>query len=120
MGIRYYSTQRPPAPGAYPRPAENKVLEVKGFCSRVYTRAIDRPAWGYVEYEKPLSPSDISSYELVPGELTCTVLRPLTDEEADLFETGPMYQVRFSDGTETSTFIDELTLASEMKGDEQQ
>ena len=36
------------------------------------------------------------------------VLRPLTDKEADLFETGPMYRVRFPDGYERDAFEDEL------------
>lgn len=36
------------------------------------------------------------------------VLRPLTDKEADLFETGPMYRVRFPDGFESDAFEDEL------------
>ena len=42
----------------------------------------------------------------------CIVLRPLTYKEADLHETGPMYRVRFNDGTETDAFDDELTPAS--------
>ena len=36
------------------------------------------------------------------------VLRPLTDKEADLFETGPMHRVRFPDGFESDAFEDEL------------
>lgn len=41
------------------------------------------------------------------GEIV-TVLRPLTEQEADLFETGPMFKIRFSDGYETDAFEDEL------------
>lgn len=37
-----------------------------------------------------------------------SVLRPLTAEEADLFDVGPMYKVRFEDGYETDAFGDEL------------
>ena len=36
------------------------------------------------------------------------VLRPLTEDEADLFDVGPMYRIRFADGTETDAFEDEL------------
>ena len=36
------------------------------------------------------------------------VLRPLSDAEADLFEVGPMYKVRFADGYITDAFIEEL------------
>lgn len=39
---------------------------------------------------------------------TVEVLRPLTDKEADLLETGPMYRVRFPDGYERDAFEDEL------------
>ena len=36
------------------------------------------------------------------------VLRPLTEDEADLFDVGPMFRIRFQDGTETDAFADEL------------
>ena len=36
------------------------------------------------------------------------VLRPLTEKEADLLETGPMFRVRFPDGLEIDAFEDEL------------
>lgn len=42
------------------------------------------------------------------------VLRLLTAEEADLHETGPMYRVRFYDGTETDAFLDELPSVMEV------
>lgn len=36
------------------------------------------------------------------------LIRSLTEAEADLMETGPMYQVRFPDGYETAVFEDEI------------
>lgn len=48
------------------------------------------------------------------GEV-CEVLRPLTNDEADLFDVGMMYRVRFSDGVETDAFEDELE-SMEMEG----
>ena len=36
------------------------------------------------------------------------VIRPLTEEEADLDDIGPMYKIRFKDGTEADAFEDEL------------
>ena len=39
-----------------------------------------------------------------------TVLRSLTEEEADLSETGPMYRIQFLDGKEYDAFAYELTL----------
>jgi len=37
------------------------------------------------------------------------VIRPLTEDEADLFDVGPMYRIRFDDGYETDAFEDELS-----------
>ena len=42
------------------------------------------------------------------GEMV-TVLRPLTEDEADIEYLGPMYKIRFADGTMTDAFEDELT-----------
>ena len=38
------------------------------------------------------------------------VIRPLTEDEADIFDVGNMYKVRFSDGYERDAFEDELSL----------
>ena len=38
----------------------------------------------------------------------CMVIRALTEQEADLYETGPMYLVRFDNGTQIDVFDDEL------------
>ena len=37
-----------------------------------------------------------------------TIIRPLTSNEADLFEVGNMYKIVFEDGFETDAFEDEL------------
>lgn len=37
-----------------------------------------------------------------------TVLRPLTKDEADIDEVGPMYRCKAEDGTEFDAFEDEL------------
>ena len=38
------------------------------------------------------------------------VIRPLTEDETDIFDVGNMYKVRFSDGYERDAFEDELSL----------
>ena len=43
---------------------------------------------------------------------TVTVIRALTDKEADLEEVGPMFKIKFADGIVTDAFADELTPAS--------
>lgn len=42
---------------------------------------------------------------------TCEVARRLTDLEADLCETGPMYELRTDDGVTVHAFEDEMERA---------
>jgi len=65
MNYRYYSTQRPVMPGCFPKPQGNKVLAIKNFDTRTFCAEIDRKAWGYIEYDKPLTDRDAASCELV-------------------------------------------------------
>jgi hypothetical protein len=64
---RYYSTQRPVTPGAYPKPKNNPAMLIHNFSSREYVPEIGRQAWGYVEYDRPLENEDIDGYELAPA-----------------------------------------------------
>lgn len=65
--MRYYSTQRPAMPGTFPKPQGNKVLEIVNFDERTFCMEISREAWGYLEYEKPLTDKEAKAYELVKG-----------------------------------------------------
>ena len=38
------------------------------------------------------------------------VIRPLTEDEADISDVGNMYKIRFADGYERDAFEDELSL----------
>lgn len=58
--FRYYLSQRPPMPGAFPRFAAT----VEDFGERKEVPGVRRPVWGYVEYEAPLSHSQMEQYEL--------------------------------------------------------
>lgn len=58
---RYYLTQRPPAPGTFP----GKPVNLKSFDAREHVEEIGRPAWGWVEYEEPLTDKQAADYELV-------------------------------------------------------
>lgn len=60
---RYYTTQRPPEPGAIPRGAER----VKAYDWRTFEPEIGREAYGYAEYRYPLKEQEISDYELTPS-----------------------------------------------------
>ncbi len=67
--MRYYSTQRPVAPGTFPKPAGNKVLEIVNFDELKYCPESGRDCWGYIEYEKPLTEKEAVDYELVREQL---------------------------------------------------
>lgn len=60
---RYYSILRPITPGAYPKPIDNPVIEIENFDKREYVGKIGREAWGYVEYEKPLTDAQIEAFD---------------------------------------------------------
>lgn len=63
--FRYYSTQRPVAPGTFPKPEGNRVLAIENFDKRTICRDARCEAWGYIDYEKPLDEATARSYELV-------------------------------------------------------
>ena len=58
--MRYYSTQRPITPGAYPK--EN-VISIKNFHDKKYVSEIGGDAWGYVEYDCELPEEKVRAYE---------------------------------------------------------
>ena len=60
----YYSTQRPIGPGTYPKPQNNKVIEIKNFDKKEKIEKEDINAYGYIKYEKPLMPAAEKTYEL--------------------------------------------------------
>lgn len=63
LGWWYYTTQRPPAPGAQPK---RGLLKFFVYEDRLYVEAIGRFAWGSVVYDRPLTAEEIDDYELVP------------------------------------------------------
>ena len=64
--MRYYSTQRPITLGSYPETENNKATEIHNYEGKTYCEEIGRDAWGYIEYEQPLHPEDVITYELTP------------------------------------------------------
>lgn len=64
---RYYLTQRPATLGTFPKPQGNRVLSIENFDERTFCEEIGREAWGYVEYEKPVSEVLLRNYEMVEG-----------------------------------------------------
>jgi len=62
--FRYYSTQRPVDIGTFPKPPENKVVEIVNFDKRIPVENETIHAWGYIEYQKPLTEQQALDYEL--------------------------------------------------------
>lgn len=62
---RYYCPYRPPMPGAVPR----GMVNIVDFAVREYVPEIAGDAWGYVEYEKPLTAHQVYEYELAEAEM---------------------------------------------------
>lgn len=48
--MKYYSTERPIAPGTIPKGA----IEVKNYDEKKYVPEIGKEAWGFVIYGEPL------------------------------------------------------------------
>lgn len=65
--FRYYSTERPIVPGTYPKPIDNPAMLIHNFGNREYVGKIGRKAWGYVEYENPLTDKQTEAFELIPA-----------------------------------------------------
>jgi len=64
--MKYYSTQRPVAPGSFPKPEGNAVVGITNFDSPTECEDIGRTAWGYIEYEQPLTKEEAKRWELIP------------------------------------------------------
>ena len=67
---RYYTLYRPPMPGGIPHGAVN----VQTLGSRPYFSEVGHTVWGYVDYDRMLTPKEIRDYELAPAN---TVQQPL-------------------------------------------
>lgn len=65
--MRYYSTQRPVAPGSFPKPQGNRVEQIVNFPAKTYVDEIWKQAYGYIDYEKPLTEKEAADYELTKG-----------------------------------------------------
>lgn len=60
MIYRYYTLYRPPMPGTIPR---HGLEGIKSFDDRTEVEPGIR-AWGYADYNRPLSAEEVSEYEL--------------------------------------------------------
>lgn len=59
---RYYSILRPVGIGTFPK--KDCKINIHNFYQREYVPSIDREAWGYIEYEEPLTEEEMRCYDL--------------------------------------------------------
>ena len=78
---RYYSTQRPVDIGTFPKPTDNKPVEIHNYDSRIPVEDGSMLAWGYLEYAKPLTEKEASDYELRPAPVAVRAQDPV--EQSD-------------------------------------
>ena len=64
----YFSTERPVSIGTYPKPQGNRVDAIVNFNEPIFVAEIGRSAWGYIEYEHPLTAEQAAAYELIKGK----------------------------------------------------
>lgn len=65
--MRYYSTMRPVMPGSFPN--RISVEEIHNFDTKTFCEEIGREAWGYIDYNEPLTKEQAEAYELIHGGL---------------------------------------------------
>lgn len=63
--MRYYSTQRPVTPGAFP--SGYQVLGINNFDRKTFCEEIGREAWGYIDFADTLPVPEMERYELAPA-----------------------------------------------------
>lgn len=97
---RYYSTQRPISPGTFPK-GDNKPVEIHNFDKRIPVENNTFLAWGYLEYPKPLSETQISDYELraAPSRIVAvkekpSVLDALRERKAEVKAQKPKQKTK--------------------------
>ena len=64
----YFSTERPVSIGTYPKPQGNRVDAIVNFGEAIFVAEIGRSAWGFIEYEHPLTAEQAAAYELIKGK----------------------------------------------------
>ena len=89
--FRYYSTQRPVDIGTFPKPKDNKVVEIVNFDKRIPVENEPFQAWGYVEYQAPLTGKEAEDYELRPASAQLQEKRSVLQDlqEKKLEPRGP-------------------------------
>lgn len=74
---QYYSTQRPVDIGTYPKPADNRPVEIVNYDQRIPVENGAFQAWGALTYAAPLTAEQMAHYELRPSRTNLDVRRTM-------------------------------------------
>ena len=61
---RYYSSLRPIGPGTYPK---DGAQDIHNYDNRQYIEDAGCECWGYIDYNRELTPEELKNFELVQG-----------------------------------------------------
>lgn len=75
---RYFSTQRPVAPGTYPKKSG---CEISNYPQKFYIDGTGFSAWGHIDYDEPLTDAEVAQYELKPDILEFNVKLTVNNEQ---------------------------------------
>ena len=95
---RYYSIFRPVSIGTAPKEGQ---ISFHNFDQREYVESIGREAWGYVEYDAPLTKKQPFQYDLVleGTEKKITIIDIEENEDLSRDVEHPGYTITFDDGS---------------------
>ena len=114
---RYYSTQRPVDIGTFPKPLDNRVVEIYNFDadSRIPVEGGMIQAWGYVEYEKPLTEKQAADYELRPAPARFTETEVREAQKADIHQAKQDIQAEKPDIGKTTADPDRKSVLQDLE-----
>ena len=75
---RYYSVERPVAPGTFPK---KQGCEISNYPERFFVNSAGTYAWGHIDYLEPLTDDEVKAYELKPERYEFSVTFQLTNEQ---------------------------------------
>lgn len=78
MKYRYYSTQRPVAPGTFPKKSG---CEISNYPQKFYIDDAGFQAWGHIDYAEPLTEAEVKEYELRPERWEFNVKFSVNNEQ---------------------------------------
>ncbi len=78
MKYRYYSTERPVAPGTFPK---KPGCEISNYPQKFFIDKAAVHAWGHIDYNEPLTDQEIADYELKAEPFEFSVTFRVTNEQ---------------------------------------